>query len=367
MSDGDGETDTATVTITVTDANEAPAFDPSTYDFSVAEDAATDDVVGTVMAGDEDTGDTLTYSITTGNTGSVFSIDSSGQITVAGDLDYETTSSYTLTVEVSDGDGETDTATVTITVTDANEAPAFDPSTYDFSVAEDAATDDVVGTVMAGDEDTGDTLAYSITTGNTGSVFSIDSSGQITVAGDLDYETTSSYTLTVEVSDGDGETDTATVTITVTDANDAPAFDPSTYDFSVAEDAATDDVVGTVMAGDEDTGDTLAYSITTGNTGSVFSIDSSGQITVAGDLDYETTSSYTLTVEVSDGDGETDTAMVTITVTDVNDAPSVEIADLVVSMEEGSSDPFSVTASNLMSTNSYSPQGYHRQRQHRLQ
>ena len=62
MSDGDGETDTATVTITVTDANEAPAFDPSTYDFSVAEDAATDDVVGTVMAGDEDTGDTLTYS-----------------------------------------------------------------------------------------------------------------------------------------------------------------------------------------------------------------------------------------------------------------------------------------------------------------
>ena len=306
VNDGDGETDTATVTLSVTDVNEAPAFDSSTYDFNVAEDAAIDDVVGTMMVEEEDTGDTLTYSITRGDPDGKFSIgaqasDSTmGEITVAGDLDYETTSSYTLTVEVSDGDGETDTATVTITVTDANEAPAFDPSTYDFSVAEDAATDDVVGTVMAGDEDTGDTLTYSITTGNTGSVFSIDSSGQITVAGDLDYETTSSYTLTVEVSDGDGETDTATVTITVTDANEAPAFDPSTYDFSVAEDAATDDVVGTVMVEEEDTGDTLTYSITRGDPDGKFSIgaqasDSTmGEITVAGDLDYETTSSYTL-------------------------------------------------------------------------
>ena len=88
-------------------------------------------------------------------------------------------------MEVSDEDEEKDTATVTVTVTDVNEAPVFNPSAYSFAVAEDAATDDVVGTVTATDEDTSDTLDYSITAGNTGNVFSIDSSGQITVAGTL--------------------------------------------------------------------------------------------------------------------------------------------------------------------------------------
>ena len=153
----------------VTDANEAPVLDRSSYSFSVSEDAANGDIVGTVTATDEDTGDTLTYSITGGNTGAKFSIDSStGEVTVAGTLDYATTSSYTLTLQVSDGNGGTDTAKVAITVTDVNEAPVLDPSSYTFSVSEDAASGDIVGTVTATDEDTGDTLTYSITGGNTG-------------------------------------------------------------------------------------------------------------------------------------------------------------------------------------------------------
>ena len=54
--------------------------------------------------------------------------------------------------------------------------------------------------------------------------------GAITVAGELDYETTASYSLVVTVTDG-GRTsrlnDTATLTITVTDVvneNNAPVF-----------------------------------------------------------------------------------------------------------------------------------------------
>ena len=38
---------------------------------------------------------------------------------------------------------------------------------------------------------------------------------------------------------------------------------------------------------------------------------------MAGALDYETTSSYTLTVEASDGNGGKDSASVTVTVVDV--------------------------------------------------
>ena len=78
----------------------APVFDPATYAFSVAEDAATSTAVGTVSATDPDTDDTVTYAITAGNADGAFAIDSgTGAITVAGALDHETTASYTLTVE----------------------------------------------------------------------------------------------------------------------------------------------------------------------------------------------------------------------------------------------------------------------------
>ena len=61
-------------------------------------------VVGTVAATDADTADTVTYAITAGNDAGLFAIDTgTGAITVAGTLDHETTSSYTLTVQASDG------------------------------------------------------------------------------------------------------------------------------------------------------------------------------------------------------------------------------------------------------------------------
>ena len=74
-------------------------FEEAEYDFSVMEDAEVGRVVGTVEATDPDA-DTLTYSITEGNSDGRFSIDGrSGEITVAGSLDMETTPTYTLTVE----------------------------------------------------------------------------------------------------------------------------------------------------------------------------------------------------------------------------------------------------------------------------
>ena len=100
--------------------------------------------------------------------------------------------------------------------------------------------------------------------------------------------------------------------------NDQPVFTSSTYSFTVSEDAEVYASVGTTSATDEDTSDTVSYSITTGNGDGKFDIDSStGEITVAELLDFETTSSYTLTIQASDGNGGTGTATVTITVTDV--------------------------------------------------
>ena len=100
--------------------------------------------MGTVTATDEDADDTLTYSITEGNTGSVFAIDGeTGAITVAGALDYETEESYTLTVQASDGHPTmegTDTATVTVTVTDVAEDPPQAPTGLTVTLADGTFT-----------------------------------------------------------------------------------------------------------------------------------------------------------------------------------------------------------------------------------
>jgi hypothetical protein len=83
--------------------------------FSVTETDAAGALVGTVgTTGDHPT----TFAIAGGNLNNAFAIDASGTLTVADNsaLDFETTFSYTLTIEVSDGTRSV-SETVTIAVT----------------------------------------------------------------------------------------------------------------------------------------------------------------------------------------------------------------------------------------------------------
>ena len=330
VSDGTTSAEDA-VTINVTDAggNEAPTIAAQT--FSIVEDAASGAAVGTVTATDADN-DGLTFSITNGNTNSVFAINaSSGAITVASALDHEATPTYTLTVQVSDGTTSANAA-VTINVTDVNEAPVVTAQTTAFTIAEDATNGTAVGTVAATDPEN-NRLTFTITNGNTGNAFAIDgTTGAITVAGTLNRETTSTYTLTVRASDG-SLSGTANFTVNVTDVNEAPVVTAQNAAFTVAENANNGTAVGTVAATDPEN-DRLTFTITNGNTSNVFAINgTTGAITVAGTLDHETTPTYTLTVQVSDG-SLSDMADFTINVTDVNEAPVVTAQSSPFSLAE---------------------------------
>ncbi|HDZ20438.1 MAG TPA: DUF4347 domain-containing protein [Phycisphaerae bacterium] len=331
--DGKHYSDQVTRGITITATNDAPSVSDDT--FSIAEDAANDDAVGAASASDPDAGDSLTYSITAGNGDGVFAINSStGQITVAdnSNLDRETTTSYALIVQVEDTGALIDTATITVNVTDINDTTPVITASQSFAVAENAADTISVGTALATDADTSGSLqSWTITAGNGDGIFAINSStGEITVTdnSNLDRETTASYTLTLTVGDGVNTSATETVTISVTDVNEAPTVSDGT--FSIGENAANADVVGAASASDVDAGDSLTYSITAGNGDGVFAINSStGQITVADNtnLDYETTTSYALAVQVEDTGALTDTATITVNVTDVtdvNEAPTID-------------------------------------------
>ena len=101
--------------------NEAPVFSESSYSFTVGEDAANGDVVGRLAAEDPD-GTTVTYAITAGNGDGKFGINADrGRLSVAGELDYETSPSYSLTLQATDGDGATTDVKVSIGVSDVAE------------------------------------------------------------------------------------------------------------------------------------------------------------------------------------------------------------------------------------------------------
>ena len=88
---------------------------------SLAESVSSGTSVATASGSDVDASTTLTYSITAGNDAGKFAINSStGAITTAATLDYETTTSYTLTVQVSDG-SLTATTNQVVNITDVAE------------------------------------------------------------------------------------------------------------------------------------------------------------------------------------------------------------------------------------------------------
>ena len=361
-------TDTITVTINVTDANDAPIFtDGESTSRSVAEDTATGNNIGSVVAATDADNDTLTYSLS-GTDASSFSIDSTiGQLKTGAALNFEDKSSYTFTITVSD-ETFTDTITVMINVTDANDAPIFtDGENTSRSVAENTANN--IGSVVAATDADNDTLTYSLGGTDAASFGIVGTSGQLQTSAALDYETKSSYTVTVSVSDGKGGTDSITVTINVTDVsevtnnvpvsevtnnvpvsevtNNVPVFaDGTTTTRSVAENTAANTNIGSAVSATDDDGDTLSYSLSGTDVASFGIVGTSGQLQTSAALDYETKSSYSVTVSVSDMRGGTDSITVTINVTDVS-----EVTNNVPVFADGTTTTRSVAENTAANTN----------------
>ena len=174
--------------------------------------------------------------------------------------------------------------------------------------------------VTATDTDTSDTLTYTLGGTDAADFGIVWSSGQLQTSAALNFETKTSYAVTVSVSDGNGGADSIDVTINVTDVdepNSAPVFTegPSTTR-SVAENTASGQNIGApVTATDTDTIDTLTYTLGGTDAADFGIVQSSGQLQTSAALDFETKSSYAVTVSVSDGNGGADSINVTINVT----------------------------------------------------
>lgn len=97
----------------------------------------------------------------------------------------------------------------------ANQKPVISPA-QTFSVSENSAVGFAVGTLSASDADSNPLSGWTILSGNSSGAFALDSStGQLTVLGNLNYEATPLYTLSITVSDGTATSDPVDVTVNV--------------------------------------------------------------------------------------------------------------------------------------------------------
>ena len=320
-------TGTARVVITVTDINDnPPLFSSSEYRESVPEDTAVSTLVLTISATDPDLAAAGNVSYSLVNT-EHFAIDPvSGAVSLILPLDFESRQVHNFSVVATDQGLPplSAEAAVVITVTNVNDnPPVFDPESYSFTVSENTQFE---GQVAARDSD-GDTIMFALEDDN----FEIGSSTGIIRSRPgfvIDFELQRYHLLVVTATDGQS-TASANVSITVIDANDnVPEFEQLLYTVNISESAGVGSIVSTVLARDSDSGVNAesTYSITDGNTGSVFSIGaSSGVISLERELDFESLPStqFLLTVTATNTAPpmHSTTTNVLVTVTNENDVP----------------------------------------------
>ncbi|MFO6428586.1 tandem-95 repeat protein [Erythrobacter sp. W302b] len=342
----DGEdSSTQAVTISVANENEAPTAvvldnqltardenSPSVAAVKVADIAITDDALGT---------NTVTL---TGADAAFFEVVGSELRLKAGTaLDFETKSTYEVTVNVADltiPGSVPVSANYALTITDVNDAPTAvvlnnrlnardenSPSGVAVKVADIAITDDALGT---------NTVTLS---GADAAFFEVVGSELRLRAGTaLNFEAKSAYNVTVNVADNSlaAPAVSANYTLLVNDVNEAPTAVADT--FSMNENTALN---GNILTNDVDPdGDALTPLITRGpNNGTVLLNSATGAFVYTPNSNFFGSDSFDYTI--SDG-SLTSSTTVSITVIDVNDPP-VGSADTYTTAED--------TALNVIAAN----------------
>ena len=340
---------TAALAIAVTDVNEAPTVALANATTSLAENASTTPrlKVADIAITDDALGvNDLSLS---GADAALFEIVGSELYLKAGAiLDYETNPVLDVTVAVDDATvgGTPDSSTaLAIAVTDVNEAPTVTLANTTTTLAENASTTPrlKVADIVITDDALGvNNLSLS---GADAALFEIVGSELYLKAGTiLDYETNPVLDVTVAVDDatvGGTPDGTAALAIAVTDVNEAPTVTLANTTTTLAENASTTPrlKVADIVITDDALGvNDLSLS---GADAALFEIAVPALYLKAGTiLDYETNPVLDVTVAVDDatvGGTPDGTAALAIAVTDVNEAPTVTLANTTTTLAENAS------------------------------
>uniref|UniRef100_A0A8C2C6G3 Si:ch211-186j3.6 n=1 Tax=Cyprinus carpio TaxID=7962 RepID=A0A8C2C6G3_CYPCA len=275
----------------------------------------------------------------------VFSINpATGTVSVSmSGLDREQTDSYILVVEARDGGGMIGTATATIHVTDVNDhVPRFLDRSCSIRIPETSEPNTPIIELAAEDADAGENgqLTFSVVAGDPEQKFYMvshrqEQRGTLRLKKHLDYERPGEqrFNLTIKVEDMQYSS-LLHCTLEVEDCNDhVPVFIPHFLQLpAVREDVAPGTSMASVAASDLDSGlnREITYSIAPeSDPYHLFSVDQSGLVTLASELDREKVAQHHLVVLATDHGTPrlTGTATIQMALLDVNDnGPEFEAA-----------------------------------------
>jgi CSLREA domain-containing protein len=319
VSDGDGSADVRQAQIVVTNVRPTIAISGAA---TVNTGAAYTLNLGAVTdPGD----DTVTHYVVHWGDGS------SDTYTTGGDKThvYATgAATYAITVDLIDEDGTHLDRANPLSVY-VNAAPT-DIGLSKTSIAENQPVGTTVGSFSTTDPDSGDSHTYTLVAGagadDNGS-FTIDAAGNLKTSAMFDFETKSSYSIRVRSTDAGGLSVEQVFVIGVTNVNEGPT-NIGLSNTSVAENQPAGTVIGTFSTTDLDSGDSHTYSLVAGagaDDNASFTIDAGGNLKTSAMFDFETKSSYSISVRSTDAGGLSVEKVFVIGVTDVNEAPTLVV------------------------------------------
>jgi Bacterial Ig-like domain (group 1)/Putative Ig domain/WD40-like Beta Propeller Repeat len=192
-----GLSSSQTFTITVNPSTDGPV-DIVLSSSAVTAYRAAGTVVGTVSVSDPNVGQSVTYTISGGDTVD-FTIDSAGELKTDTIFATTVTETFTITVTATDSLGLSSSETFTITVNPSS-APPTDITLSNFSVKAYRPVGTLVGSLSSIDPNVGQTVTYSLLGANA-SLFTIDSAGNVKTNSVL---TPATYGVTVVATDSLG-------------------------------------------------------------------------------------------------------------------------------------------------------------------
>ena len=309
-------------------ANAAPVFADNTATRSVDENTAAGQSVGAVVTATDADGDSLTYTLAGTDAASFDIVGTSGQIQTKAALDHETKSSYSVTVKASDGTASA-TIEVTINVDDVDEAPSAPGAPTVTATSGSSTSLDVSWSAPANTEPEINDYDVQYRAGSTGDFTSWSHSGTTRNTKITGLNASTSYEVQVRATnpEGTGDWSASGTGSTGAAANAAPVFATATATRSVDENTAAGQNVGAVVTATDADNDTLTYTLEGTDAASFYIVGTSGQIQTKAALDYETKTSYSVTVKATDPSSASDTIDVTINVTNVQEAGTVSLSE----------------------------------------
>ncbi|XP_030595509.1 protocadherin gamma-A11-like [Archocentrus centrarchus] len=332
---------TVVIHVTVLDANDnVPVFSQNVYKASLPENSPLDTVVLTVSATDADEGvnGEVNYGFDhVSEERQVFSLDpKTGEVKVAGAIDYEKESSYEMQISAKDGLGLASYATLLIEIMDVNDnVPVIYLKSLTNSIPENAPPGTEVGIINVQDRDSANNrqVRCFIQQGVPFKLIpSIKNYYSLVTTGQLDREIVSDYNITITATDEGSPplSSSKTVHLSVADINDnPPVFEEQSYSAYMSENNKPGSTLCSVTARDPDwrQNGTVIYSLLPGDVNgapvsSYLSVNGdTGVIHAVRSFDYEQFRSFKVHVMARDNGSPPLSSNVTVSVfiSDVND------------------------------------------------